>query len=101
MSAYRISSSLRTRRARLLAGCALAAAVSTPGLAQTRAFRAIPTVTSGNASVAQGGIRPGGVGGVTDTVNVASRQVIIDWVPTDTGTGTVTILGAGDELVFT
>lgn len=86
------------RRARLLAGCALAA-IATPGHAQ-QAFKANPTTVAGSANVSQGQAIPGGL---RDTVLVNSQQAVINWAPTDTGVGggAISILPQGNELVFT
>jgi filamentous hemagglutinin family protein len=97
MSAYR-TLPLR-HRARLLAGCALAAAIATPGHAQ-QAFKANPATAFGSANVVQGQVI---TGGLRDTVTVNTRQAVINWTPTDTATGggAISILPQGNELVFT
>ena len=79
-------------RARLLAGCALAAASLGTQASAQRAFQAVPTDTI-NATVNQNtGI---------DVVTVTAPQALIDWTPVDNaGTGTINILAAGDELRF-
>lgn len=96
MSAYPIQP-LR-RRARLLAGCALAAMLSGPALGQ--AFQAAPTVAQGSASITQGQAI---TGGQRDTVRILTPQAVINWAPTDTATGggAIAILPQGNELVFT
>jgi filamentous hemagglutinin family protein len=91
MSAYPTAASLRSRRARLLAGCALAAAFSTPGYSQ-RAFQATPASTVN--AVVQQGVAPN-----LDVVRVTAPQAVIDWVP-DAGSGTINILPQGSELRF-
>lgn len=88
MSAYRTSPA--PIRARLLAGCAIAAAATATQAQAQRAFQAAPTNAIG-ATVSQNtGL---------DTVTVNSTQALIDWTP-DAGTGTINILAAGDELRF-
>ena len=96
MSAY--PTSQLPRRARLLAGCALAAALAGPAYGD--AFLATPTTVVGGASITRNEAIGGG--NVRDTVRLLSRQTVINWVPTDTGTGggAITVLGAGNELLF-
>lgn len=90
MSAY--STSTAQFRARLLTGCAIAAASMGTAAQAQRAFQATPTNTI-NASVNQATGR--------DTVNITATQALIDWTPVDNaGTGTINILAAGDELRF-
>lgn len=94
MSAY--PTQLR-RRARLLAGCALAAALANPAFGQ--AFQATPTVAQGSVSITQGQVI---TGGQRDSLSVFSNQAVIDWTPTDTATGggAIAILPQGNELAF-
>jgi hypothetical protein len=98
MSAYPNPATPHRRRARLLAGCALAAALTTPAFGQ-QAFEATPTVVSGGADITQGTAI---TGGLRDRVLVNNPQVVIDWTPNDdaTGGGPITILRAGNELQF-
>jgi hypothetical protein len=90
---------LRSRRARLLAGCAVATALATPAIAQ-QGFQATPEVVVGGIEITQG---QSVSGGLRDTVSVFSRQSVINWTPNDTGTGggPIAILPQGNELVFT
>lgn len=99
MFAYR-TQPRRHRRAHLLAGCAVAAALASPAQAQSQAFLANPSPTTGTVSINQGEVI---TGGVRDTVRVTSPQAVIDWTPRDTGTGggPIAILPQGNELVFT
>ncbi|MFD1612209.1 beta strand repeat-containing protein [Sphingomonas tabacisoli] len=100
MFAYLNSAALlRSRRARLLAGCALAAAMATPAMAQ-QAFKATPDIVQGSVSITQGQTISTGL---RDTVSVSSRQSVINWTPNDTavGGGAISILPQGNELVFT
>lgn len=86
------------RRARLLASCALAVAIASPAFGQ--AFQATPTVAQGTVFVNQAEVIPGGQ---RDTVTVLTPQSVINWRPTDTGTGggAIAVLPQGNELVFT
>jgi filamentous hemagglutinin family protein len=88
MSAYRSA----PVRARLLAGCAIAAAATATQADAQRAFQAIPTDVIGATVNQNTGL---------DVVTVNSTQALIDWTPTDNaGTGTINILAQGDELRF-
>ncbi|GAO38017.1 hypothetical protein SCH01S_02_00140 [Sphingomonas changbaiensis NBRC 104936] len=89
---------LRSRRARLLAGCAVAAAMATPAFGQ-QAFQATPNVVTGDATFSPGNVISGGL---RDRVIANTPQVVIDWTPNDSGTGggPITVLPAGNELVF-
>lgn len=93
MSAYPLPAPFRTRRARLLAGCALAAATATPAHAQ---FQANGVVVGGDAAatIANGANR-------TDVI-VKQGQVVINWTPTDTAISTapIDILPTGNVLRF-
>lgn len=93
MSAYPTSSA--QFRARLLTGCAIAAASMGTAAHAQRAFQATTNnATNYNAFVNQATGR--------DTVTITGAQAVIDWTPVDNavGGGAINILAAGDELRF-
>jgi hypothetical protein len=79
------------RRARLLAGCALAAVLANPAFGQ--AVNGTPTTVVGNVSYNRGVVI---TGGQRDTVTVNTKQSVVSWAM---GAGTE-YLAQGNELVF-
>lgn len=84
----------RPLRRRLLAGCALAAAMSLAGPAWAQGFAGTGTITSGTGTIT--------TGPASTTINVTSGQTIIDWTPTDTATGggAINFLPGGSSAEF-
>jgi len=83
-----------TKRALLLAGCAIGIALSCASAADAQAFAATPATQAGSITYNRG--TPG-----IETVTVNSTNAVIVWTPTNqSGTGTIDVLPQGNIATF-